>query len=182
MSQVFASFVSGEQSTPIWFGHLQIEKYVSSLSNFRTNFRTFLPPPNNTKKWRMEMVRMDIIRTPFSDFQILKSHIVQLSNKLTKSIHVWPVHYILTMYQTQHFLEILFLIQAKSGFHYHMRVGNHEIMVFGCIRMNISREFPFRYNLQHPCIKWNISRICCVCCKKKAQTLLWLSKALPVTN
>ena len=89
----------------------------------------------------MQMVRMDITRTPFSDFKILKFQNFQLFENLTKFIHVRPVHYILTMYQTQHFLEILFLVQAKSGFHYHMRIGNREIMVFGCIKMNISRKF-----------------------------------------
>ena len=89
----------------------------------------------------MEMVRMDITRTPFVDFQFLKCMNLHLLGNLTNSIHVRPVHYILTMYQTQHFLEILFLVQAKSGFHYHMRIGNREIMVFGCIKMNISRKF-----------------------------------------
>ena len=51
-----------------------------------------------------------------------------------------PVRYILTMYQTQYSLGILCLIQAKSGFHYHMRLGTHEIMVFGCIKNKIPRE------------------------------------------
>ena len=82
-----------------------------------------------------------------------------------------PVHYISTMYQTQHFLGILFLIQAKSGFHYHMRLGTHEIIVFGYIKNKFAREFWFWYNLRHPCIKWNISRIFCFCCNQKVQLL-----------
>ena len=48
-----------------------------------------------------------------------------------------PAHYIFTMYQTPDSLGMLFLIQAKSGFHYHMRLAIHEIMVFGCIKNRI---------------------------------------------
>ena len=54
-----------------------------------------------------------------------------------------PVHYMLTMYQTQHFLGILFLIQATSGFHYHMRLGIHEIMVLVVSESTFPGNFVF---------------------------------------
>ena len=93
---------------------------------------------------RLLLLPVDLL---FSFFSMFHFFLIFISFMCSKSGQLYtfptrtPVHYMLTMYQTQHFLGILFLIQAKSGFHYHMRVGNHEIMVFGCIRMNISREF-----------------------------------------
>ena len=46
-----------------------------------------------------------------------------------QNLYISDPYTTLTMYQNVNFLGIVILIQAKSGFHYHMRLGTHEIMV-----------------------------------------------------
>ena len=71
---------------------------------------------------------MDITRTPFPDSQILKFGFVKLVGKIRQTLKVFDTLHV--NYVSKHkILRNFMLIQAKSGFHYHMRLGTHEIMV-----------------------------------------------------
>ena len=66
----------------------------------------------------VEMVAMDITRTPFVEFKILRIWDVSLSGDLTKSRQLQPIHYVQTLHQKHIFLGFSILVQWKPHYHY----------------------------------------------------------------